>query len=607
MSTDHLRRAALLLRQNRKKEARLLARIVLQEEPTNADAWAVLAQAAEGRDEAVECLQRVRNLTRSARTRAWAEERLAQLGVRGGALQLHPSPPGGGVLRGAAAGLGAAILVLVGVTALMGTSRPAPPDGATETGTPTVSLHPARMTLTAWALTPRPTATHTPWPTDTPTPRPTITWAPTRTPLPPATDRPPATPALPDGVTLISPAAGAIVNQASTTFEWSADGAATGYRLVVRRLDGSAAIDQHYGPEVCSGARCGVTVPGSMLGNGTYSWQVEAGNGQSTAASDSLTFTRAWAELSGFALGGQVPNSFSHAGLMKQAGMTWIKLQVIWPEIPASTAGAFVRGGHGLGFRVLLSVKGPVYQTSIDFAGYLDYLHEVASYQPDAIEVWNEMNLSTEWPAGQIDPRSYVNDMLGPAYRTIKQTSPDTVVITGALASTGVHDGVNVWSDDLYLRGMMRAGAARYADCIGFHYNAGATSPRATSGHPADPGTGHYSWYFKPTVDVYRNGSGGRLPLCLTEVGFLSGEGYPPLPQDWFWAGGTTAELQAAWLAETVQYARELGFIRLVVIWNVDFTTWGENGDPQAGFAIVRPDGSCPACEALRAVMEQQP
>ena len=593
MSTDHLRRAALLLGQNRKKEARLLARTVLQEEPTNADAWAVLAQAAEDRDEAVECLQRMRDLSRSERARAWAEDRLVQLSTGQGAPRLRLSPPGRGVLGGAAAGLGAAIFVLAGVMVLMGISRPAPPNGTTETGTPTASARPALMTLTAWALTPRPTATHTPWPTDTPTPRPTITWAPTRTPLPPATDRPPATPAPPNSITLISPAAGAIINQASTIFQWSVDGAATSYRLTVRRPDGSVAIDQHYGPEVCSGTQCSVTVPGSVLGNGTYSWQVEASDGVLAVASNSLIFTRARAELSGFALGGQVPNSFSHAGLMKEAGMTWIKLQVIWPETSASTTGAFVRGGHELGFRVLLSVKGPVYPTNIDFAGYLDYLREVASYQPDAIEV--------------IDPHSYVNDMLGPAYRTIKQASPDTVVITGALASTGVHDGVNVWSDDLYLRGMMRAGAAHYADCIGFHYNAGATSPRATSGHPADPGTGHYSWYFKPTVDVYWNGSGGGLPLCLTEVGFLSGEGYPPLPQDWFWAGGTTAELQAAWLAETVQYARELGFIRLVVIWNVDFTTWGENGDPQAGFAIVRPDGSCPACETLRVVMEQPP
>jgi hypothetical protein len=54
--------------------------------------------------------------------------------------------------------------------------------------------------------------------------------------------------------------------------------------------------------------------------------------------------------------------------------------------------------------------------------------------------------------------------------------------------------------------------------------------------------------------------------------------------------------------------ARASGYVRLVVVWNVDSTFWGptddpENGDPQAGYAILRPDGSCPACAALQNVM----
>jgi hypothetical protein len=32
----------------------------------------------------------------------------------------------------------------------------------------------------------------------------------------------------------------------------------------------------------------------------------------------------------------------------------------------------------------------------------------------------------------------------------------------------------------------------------------------------------------------------------------------------------------------------------------VDFTQYDVSGDPQAGYAMVRPDGSCPACDALR-------
>ncbi len=36
-----------------------------------------------------------------------------------------------------------------------------------------------------------------------------------------------------------------------------------------------------------------------------------------------------------------------------------------------------------------------------------------------------------------------------------------------------------------------------------------------------------------------------------------------------------------------------------MIVWNVDFTGYGS--DPQAGYAMIRPDGSCPACEALAA------
>ena len=54
---------------------------------------------------------------------------------------------------------------------------------------------------------------------------------------------------------------------------------------------------------------------------------------------------------------------------------------------------------------------------------------------------------------------------------------------------------------------------------------------------------------------------------------------------------------KAAWLDEGVGLARSLGWVRLVIIWNVGFTTW--DTDPQAGYSIVRPDGTCPACVAL--------
>jgi hypothetical protein len=304
----------------------------------------------------------------------------------------------------------------------------------------------------------------------------------------------------------------------------------------------------------------------------------------------------------GFELGGQVPNSIGHAGQMQQAGMTWVKFQAKYPYVDAGTAGGFVSAGRAAGFKVLLSIPGPPYPSSIDFGGYIEHLKGVAASQPDAIEVWNEMNIDAEWPPGQIDATSYVNNMLAPAFNAIKSVSPNTMVITGALAPTGFFGGgcsANGCDDQPYVQAMAAAGAANYANCIGVHHNAGATSPSATSGHPA--GGGHYSWYFQPTVDVYYYGMGGSLPVCLTEFGYLTGDGYGALPDRFSWAATNTVQNQADWLAEGVTISKSLGYVRLMIVWNVDFTNY--ESDPQAGYAIIRPDGSCPACTTLGAAM----
>ncbi|MDX1616884.1 MAG: LysM domain-containing protein, partial [Candidatus Promineifilaceae bacterium] len=307
---------------------------------------------------------------------------------------------------------------------------------------------------------------------------------------------------------------------------------------------------------------------------------------------------------SGFAVGGQT-QSFAHPDLMRNIGMTWVKRQHKWApgDDPGGLAGV-VREGHDRGFKVLLSITGRnTYPPpdGIDFGAYVEFLRGVASLggdAPDAIEVWNEMNIDFEWPAGQISPQSYVNNMLAPAYNAIKGANGNIMVISGALAPTGFDNGNNAWADNRYLQGMAAAGAARYMDCVGVHHNAGATAPSATSGHP---GGSHYSWYFRPTFDLYYNAFGGSRPVCFTELGYLSGDGFERIPPNFSWASGTSLAEQAQWLAQAVQIARDSNRARLVIIYNVDFTTYDPNGDPQAGYAILRPDGGCPACDTLAA------
>ena len=288
---------------------------------------------------------------------------------------------------------------------------------------------------------------------------------------------------------------------------------------------------------------------------------------------------------------------------MRYAGMNWIKIQYKWnPGDNPSAVASIINDAHNNGFKILLSISGAnLYPgaNGIDFNSYASFVGGVAALGPDAIEVWNEQNIDREWPAGQINPTSYVNDLLRPAYSAIKSANPNVIVITGAPAPTGFDNGTNAWADNRYVAGMAAAGAASYADCIGIHFNAGATSPNATSGHP---GGSHYSWYYGPMVDVYYNAFGGARKLCFTEIGFLSAEGHPGLPSAFGWAGGTSVGEHAQWLAEAASIAGNSGRVRMFIVFNMDFTYYDPSGDPQAGYAMVRPDGSCPACDTLRGV-----
>ncbi|MCB8948499.1 MAG: SH3 domain-containing protein [Ardenticatenaceae bacterium] len=300
-----------------------------------------------------------------------------------------------------------------------------------------------------------------------------------------------------------------------------------------------------------------------------------------------------------FELGGQT-HGFANPTLMAYAGMNWVKFQHKWGtgDSPDAVAGR-IQQAHANGFKVLLSIPGADH-SSINYTAYVNFLAGVAALGPDAIEIWNEMNIDREWPSGQIDPVAYTNNMLKPAYQAIKAANPNVMVISGAPAPTGFFGGCGGGGcdDALYISGMASAGAANYMDCIGIHYNEGIVPPSQQSG---DPRSEHYTRYFWGMVNAYYNAFGGSRQLCFTELGYLSGQDYGGLPAGFAWAGNTTISQHAAWLAEATSLAANSGKTRLLIVFNVDFVTF--NSDPQAGFAMIRKDGSCPACETLRQVM----
>lgn len=305
------------------------------------------------------------------------------------------------------------------------------------------------------------------------------------------------------------------------------------------------------------------------------------------------------APVTGFGYGGHVAGFGEPAAQwMRVAGMTWVKRQVRYFDgaNPNDFAG-MINETHARGFRILLGVVGAT-PNDINNPGYFDryagFMAGLAGLGADALEVWNEPNLDREW-AAPIDPARYT-DLLRASYNAIKSANPNTLVISGAPAPTGAEAAYpgRVMNDDRFLAGMAAAGAVNYMDCIGAHYNEGIVPPNWTSG---DPRSEYYTRYLPSMMNVYFNAFGGNRPVCFTELGYLTSEGYGPLPSFFAWAENVTVAQQAAWLDQAVSITRNSGRVRLLIVWNIDFTNYGE--DPMGGFAMIRPGGGCPACEAL--------
>jgi len=311
------------------------------------------------------------------------------------------------------------------------------------------------------------------------------------------------------------------------------------------------------------------------------------------------------ASVEGFSLGGHVDGLTPQAiDLMRSSGMSWVKKQL--PLGAGVGKGVeFINAAQSNGFKILLGVVGDKNALAADFDGYVaqvaQFTAELAAAGADAIEVWNEPNLDREWPIGQISGANYTR-MLAASYNAIKAANPNTLVISGAPAPTGFAGAAGcipeLCNDDVFMQQMAAAGAANYMDCIGLHYNEGIVGPSTFSGDPR----GEYpTYYFGSMLDRGYSLFGGKK-VCFTELGYLSGEGMgAPIPPAFAWAGNTTLGQHAAWLAEAASASAQSGKVAIMIVWNVNFTRW--DSDPMGGYAMLRPDGSCPACQALGAVM----
>jgi hypothetical protein len=307
-------------------------------------------------------------------------------------------------------------------------------------------------------------------------------------------------------------------------------------------------------------------------------------------------------------------------------GLDWVKVQLEWPLVqpdPETFQWFFYDGvvdeanNHGL--NLMFSIVGaPAWTRAAggengppdDYTHYTNFLNELLARYPGqihAIEVWNEQNLDREWatPEG-LSPASYVQ-FLSQSYDTIKANDPNIIVISGALAPTGIHDGVTSYDDFLYLDEALAAGLLNYADCVGAHhngYNIGPDVPFEEAGAEPEAATAifrgpfdnpHHSWSFKTTLDTYAQKVQAIDPnkkLCVTEFGWASSEGYDTYPEGFEFAQDNTLDEQAQFITQAYQLMHDEDNVWLTFLFNYDFGNKG-NGptDDPVPYSIIDTNG----------------
>jgi len=333
-------------------------------------------------------------------------------------------------------------------------------------------------------------------------------------------------------------------------------------------------------------------------------------------------------------------------GQVENLGLGWVKQQLRWADVERNPGemewGPYdwvVEAAGERGIKVMFSivdapswlrssyldenVEGAPPDNLADYANFLGLVVDRYNGRIHAIEVWNEQNLDREWDtATGVDPERYV-EMLRMSYQAIKSRDPNIIVISGALSPAAGPwtdpnnpNRITVMDDFVYLDRMIAAGFLNYCDCVGAHHNGinmppnvawdeGHNDPAAQFRGPFD--NPHHSWSFKSTLWGYHErivAAGGDTPLCLTEFGWASAEGFDGHPPGFEFALDNTLQEQAEWNVQAFQLMRQWGFVRLAFLWNLNYSQlgWGPE-DPNAPYAITDFSGAArPAYDAIGAM-----
>jgi hypothetical protein len=243
-----------------------------------------------------------------------------------------------------------------------------------------------------------------------------------------------------------------------------------------------------------------------------------------------------------------------------------------------------------------------------NYQDYADFVAAFANrYRPgstigtvDAIEIWNEVNLTREWgdqPINQQQAADYVR-LLTLAYRAAHAVNPTITIVTAGLSPTGVH-ATDAWDDTEYLQWLFDAGlkgGVNY-DVLGAHGNTQA--PCVECDFNSLSQFPHPSFYFRRVEQLRQvqvNAGDANRQIWLLEFGWTSDTIHPNFA--WF---AVSEDQKAANIVQAYQYARLhwAPWIGVMTLWTLSDPTWTPDRE-EYWWAIDNADGSPRA--ALNAV-----
>ncbi|MBV8719957.1 MAG: endo-1,4-beta-xylanase [Chloroflexi bacterium] len=303
--------------------------------------------------------------------------------------------------------------------------------------------------------------------------------------------------------------------------------------------------------------------------------------------------------------------------IAKDANFHWQKTMFQWKDIEGTAKGVFdwteadriVKASNANGTKIIARIdrqpswarrdgasNGPPdnYQDYADFisAFVSRYKHGSSIGTVDAIEVWNEVNLTREW-GGQAITQQQAGDyvrLLTLAYRAAHAADPNVVVITAGLSPTGVHNR-DADDDAEYLQWLFSAGlkgGVNY-DVLGAHGNTQA--PCVACDLDSLSMFGDPSFYFRRVEQLravqVRNGDADRQ-IWLLEFGWTADAVHPNYA--WF---AVSEEQKADNIVQAFQYARQhwSPWIGVMTLWTLADPTWTPDRE-EYWWAIDNPDGT---------------